>query len=152
MHRAIFQLNFKMPYDGSWICFKLSQGKILLKEKVHFCCITQALQWGSKQVFVDPAVVGLRSLCPALQALKMLVLNSLNVRVANLRFLWDRKQLSYRFLVESLSPFFFILQTKELISTMKVNGRCTASAFTPDSSKIYSYSSEYSNSSNHNSI
>ncbi|XP_051490910.1 U3 small nucleolar RNA-associated protein 18 homolog isoform X2 [Apus apus] len=34
------------------------------------------------------------------------------------------------------------MKTKELISTMKVNGRCTASAFTPDSSKIYSYSKE----------
>ncbi|NWI02481.1 UTP18 protein, partial [Tichodroma muraria] len=44
------------------------------------------------------------------------------------------------------------MKTKELISTMKVNGRCTASAFTPDSSKIYSYSSKYSSSSNHNSI
>ncbi|KAM4674197.1 U3 small nucleolar RNA-associated protein 18 homolog isoform 8-T13 [Amazona ochrocephala] len=35
-----------------------------------------------------------------------------------------------------------LFQTKELISTMKVNGRCTASAFTPDSSKVYSYSKE----------
>ncbi|XP_054077724.1 U3 small nucleolar RNA-associated protein 18 homolog isoform X2 [Rissa tridactyla] len=35
-----------------------------------------------------------------------------------------------------------LFQTKELVSTMKVNGRCTASAFTPDSSKIYSYSKE----------
>ncbi|XP_014808936.1 PREDICTED: U3 small nucleolar RNA-associated protein 18 homolog isoform X2 [Calidris pugnax] len=35
-----------------------------------------------------------------------------------------------------------LFQTKELISTMKVNGRCTATAFTPDSSKIYSYSKE----------
>ncbi|XP_075025725.1 U3 small nucleolar RNA-associated protein 18 homolog isoform X3 [Calonectris borealis] len=35
-----------------------------------------------------------------------------------------------------------LFQTKELIGTMKVNGRCTASAFTPDSSKIYSYSKE----------
>ncbi|KAM7089420.1 U3 small nucleolar RNA-associated protein 18 homolog [Ciconia maguari] len=34
------------------------------------------------------------------------------------------------------------MKTKELISAMKVNGRCTASAFTPDSSKIYSYSKE----------
>ncbi|XP_074463336.1 U3 small nucleolar RNA-associated protein 18 homolog isoform X2 [Larus michahellis] len=34
------------------------------------------------------------------------------------------------------------MKTKELVSTMKVNGRCTASAFTPDSSKIYSYSKE----------
>ncbi|XP_014808926.1 PREDICTED: U3 small nucleolar RNA-associated protein 18 homolog isoform X1 [Calidris pugnax] len=34
------------------------------------------------------------------------------------------------------------MKTKELISTMKVNGRCTATAFTPDSSKIYSYSKE----------
>uniref|UniRef100_A0A8C3P2K9 U3 small nucleolar RNA-associated protein 18 homolog n=1 Tax=Cyanoderma ruficeps TaxID=181631 RepID=A0A8C3P2K9_9PASS len=34
------------------------------------------------------------------------------------------------------------MKTKELISTMKVNGRCTACAFTPDSSKIYSYSKE----------
>ncbi|XP_064532082.1 U3 small nucleolar RNA-associated protein 18 homolog isoform X2 [Pseudopipra pipra] len=34
------------------------------------------------------------------------------------------------------------MKTKELISTMKVNGRCTASAFTPDSSKIYNYSKE----------
>ncbi|XP_075375142.1 U3 small nucleolar RNA-associated protein 18 homolog [Mycteria americana] len=34
------------------------------------------------------------------------------------------------------------MKTKELISTMKVNGRCTASAFTPDSSKIYSYTKE----------
>ncbi|XP_075025723.1 U3 small nucleolar RNA-associated protein 18 homolog isoform X1 [Calonectris borealis] len=34
------------------------------------------------------------------------------------------------------------MKTKELIGTMKVNGRCTASAFTPDSSKIYSYSKE----------
>ncbi|NXC66421.1 UTP18 protein, partial [Anhinga anhinga] len=33
------------------------------------------------------------------------------------------------------------MKTKELISTMKVNGRCTACAFTPDSSKVYSYSS-----------
>ncbi|XP_064323456.1 U3 small nucleolar RNA-associated protein 18 homolog [Phalacrocorax carbo] len=34
------------------------------------------------------------------------------------------------------------MKTKELISTMKVNGRCTACAFTPDSSKVYSYSKE----------
>ncbi|KAM6049758.1 U3 small nucleolar RNA-associated protein 18 homolog [Theristicus caerulescens] len=34
------------------------------------------------------------------------------------------------------------MKTKELIGTMKVNGRCTATAFTPDSSKIYSYSKE----------
>ncbi|XP_025946279.1 U3 small nucleolar RNA-associated protein 18 homolog isoform X3 [Apteryx rowi] len=34
------------------------------------------------------------------------------------------------------------MKTKELISTMKVNGRSTASAFTPDSSKIYTYSKE----------
>nr|XP_009939200.1 PREDICTED: U3 small nucleolar RNA-associated protein 18 homolog [Opisthocomus hoazin] len=34
------------------------------------------------------------------------------------------------------------MKTKELVSTMKVNGRCGASAFTPDSSKIYSYSKE----------
>ncbi|NWX26339.1 UTP18 protein, partial [Notiomystis cincta] len=34
------------------------------------------------------------------------------------------------------------MKTKELISTLKMNGRCTASAFTPDSSKIYSYSKE----------
>ncbi|KGL78968.1 U3 small nucleolar RNA-associated protein 18, partial [Tinamus guttatus] len=34
------------------------------------------------------------------------------------------------------------MKTKELISTMKANGRCTASAFTPDSSKIYTYSKE----------
>lgn len=47
--------------------------KVLLKEKVQFC-VTQALQWGGKQVFVDPAAVGLESLCSALQALKMWVL------------------------------------------------------------------------------
>ncbi|KAI6075696.1 U3 small nucleolar RNA-associated protein 18-like protein [Aix galericulata] len=34
------------------------------------------------------------------------------------------------------------MKTKELISTMKVNGRSTASAFTSDSSKVYSYSKE----------
>ncbi|OXB77014.1 UNVERIFIED_CONTAM: hypothetical protein H355_014836 [Colinus virginianus] len=34
------------------------------------------------------------------------------------------------------------MKTKELISTLKVNGRTTASAFTSDSSKIYSYSKE----------
>ncbi|NXG49472.1 UTP18 protein, partial [Psilopogon haemacephalus] len=34
------------------------------------------------------------------------------------------------------------MKTKELISTMKINGRCTTSAFTPDSSQIYSYSKE----------
>ncbi|NXF65556.1 UTP18 protein, partial [Ciccaba nigrolineata] len=34
------------------------------------------------------------------------------------------------------------MKTKELISTMKINGRCTACAFTSDSSKIYSYSKE----------
>eukprot|EP00076_Gallus_gallus_P007424 XP_003642362.2 U3 small nucleolar RNA-associated protein 18 homolog [Gallus gallus] len=34
------------------------------------------------------------------------------------------------------------MKTKELISTMKVNGRTTACAFTSDSSKMYSYSKE----------
>ncbi|XP_026717094.1 U3 small nucleolar RNA-associated protein 18 homolog [Athene cunicularia] len=34
------------------------------------------------------------------------------------------------------------MKTKELIGTMKINGRCTACAFTSDSSKIYSYSKE----------
>ncbi|KFO08569.1 U3 small nucleolar RNA-associated protein 18, partial [Balearica regulorum gibbericeps] len=47
-------------------------------------------------------------------------------------------------LVTGTSGYLYLLsmKTKELISTMKVNGRCTASAFTPDSSKIYSYSKE----------
>ncbi|XP_030361755.1 U3 small nucleolar RNA-associated protein 18 homolog isoform X2 [Strigops habroptila] len=47
-------------------------------------------------------------------------------------------------LVTGTSGYLHLLsmKTKELISTMKVNGRCTASAFTPDSSKIYSYSKE----------
>ncbi|KAM6403469.1 U3 small nucleolar RNA-associated protein 18 homolog [Rhynochetos jubatus] len=47
-------------------------------------------------------------------------------------------------LVTGTSGYLHLLsmKTKELISTMKINGRCTASAFTPDSSKIYSYSKE----------
>ncbi|XP_065549454.1 U3 small nucleolar RNA-associated protein 18 homolog [Lathamus discolor] len=47
-------------------------------------------------------------------------------------------------LVTGTSGYLHLLsmKTKELISTMKVNGRCTASAFTPDSSKVYSYSKE----------
>ncbi|KAF1578467.1 UNVERIFIED_CONTAM: hypothetical protein FQV15_0004170, partial [Eudyptes pachyrhynchus] len=47
-------------------------------------------------------------------------------------------------LLTGTSGYLYLLsmKTKELISTMKVNGRCTASAFTPDSSKIYSYSKE----------
>ncbi|KAM6194121.1 U3 small nucleolar RNA-associated protein 18 homolog [Sarcoramphus papa] len=47
-------------------------------------------------------------------------------------------------LVTGTSGYLHLLsmKTKELISTMKINGRCTASVFTPDSSKIYSYSKE----------
>ncbi|NXX46249.1 UTP18 protein, partial [Tricholaema leucomelas] len=47
-------------------------------------------------------------------------------------------------LVTGTSGYLHLLsmKTKELVSTMKINGRCTASAFTPDSSQIYSYSKE----------
>ncbi|KFP25571.1 U3 small nucleolar RNA-associated protein 18, partial [Colius striatus] len=47
-------------------------------------------------------------------------------------------------LLTGTSGYFHLLsmKTKELISSIKVNGRCAASAFTPDSSKIYSYSKE----------
>ncbi|NXN09899.1 UTP18 protein, partial [Indicator maculatus] len=47
-------------------------------------------------------------------------------------------------LVTGTSGYLHLLsmKTKELVSTMKINGRCTASAFTPDSRQIYSYSKE----------
>lgn len=47
-------------------------------------------------------------------------------------------------LLTGMSGYLHLLsmKTKELISTMKVNGRTTACAFTSDSSKIYSYSKE----------
>ncbi|XP_054026925.1 U3 small nucleolar RNA-associated protein 18 homolog [Dryobates pubescens] len=47
-------------------------------------------------------------------------------------------------LVTGTSGYLYLLsmKTKELVSTMKINGRCAASAFTPDSRQVYSYSKE----------